>query len=57
MNLLACRTRIPMIAYGPGDSRLDHTDQEEISFKDYLASIEIYEEALKRLAVLHEKTN
>jgi LysW-gamma-L-lysine carboxypeptidase len=57
MNLLACRTRIPMIAYGPGDSRLDHTDQEEISFKDYSAAIEIYEEALKRLAVLHEKTN
>ena len=53
MNILATKKRIPMIAYGPGDSRLDHTDEEEIAIEDYLAAISIYEQALERLALLH----
>jgi len=56
MNSLALKVRIPMIAYGPGDSGLDHTDDEEIVVEDYLAAIEIHEEALKRLADLHKKS-
>jgi LysW-gamma-L-lysine carboxypeptidase len=54
MNLLASKKRIPMIAYGPGDSRLDHTDAEEITIQDYLSAIDIYEQALERLAMLHK---
>ena len=58
MNLLAAKIRIPMIAYGPGDSRLDHTDEEEVTIEDYLSAISVYEQALERLAVLHnEKGN
>ncbi len=57
MNILASKTKIPMIAYGPGDSRLDHTEDEEIVCKDYLDSIKIHVEALKRLATLHSKDN
>jgi len=53
MNLLASRIRIPMVAYGPGDSRLDHTTEEQVAIEDYLTAIEIYEQALDRLAVLH----
>jgi len=55
MNTLASKANVPMIAYGPGDSRLDHTAEEEIAFEDYLVAIEVYEQALKRLAVLHNK--
>ena len=55
MNLLASKIRIPMIAYGPGDSRLDHTDEEEVTIEDYLAAITVYEQALERLAVLHNE--
>jgi LysW-gamma-L-lysine carboxypeptidase len=57
MNILASKTRIPMIAYGPGDSRLDHTEDEEVVCKDYLDSIKIHVEALKRLATLHSKSS
>lgn len=42
MNTLATTwSHIPMIAYGPGDSSLDHTDQENLSATDYLQSREI----------------
>ena len=57
MNLLTSAVRIPMIAYGPGDSRLDHTAEEEIEIEDYMAAIQIYETALKRLAVLHSQND
>lgn len=49
MNVLAEILKIPMIAYGPGDSKLDHTQNEFIEIKDFLNSIKIYEEALKLL--------
>lgn len=52
MNVLASKVKIPMVAYGPGDSKLDHTTEEEIVIEDYLAAIEIYEQALRRLADL-----
>jgi LysW-gamma-L-lysine carboxypeptidase len=57
MNTLASKVKIPIIAYGPGDSSLDHTDEEQIRFKDYLDAIDIYVEALKRLAVIHGETS
>jgi LysW-gamma-L-lysine carboxypeptidase len=53
MNLLASRIRIPMVAYGPGDSKLDHTTEEQVVIDDYLTAVEIYEQALERLALLH----
>ncbi len=49
MNILAETLKIPMIAYGPGDSVLDHTENEFIEITDFLSSIKIYEEALKLL--------
>jgi LysW-gamma-L-lysine carboxypeptidase len=55
MNLLVSKAKIPTIAYGPGDSKLDHTPEEEITFRDYLDSIEIIVEALERLILLHNK--
>ena len=50
VNLYAENRPIPMFAYGPGDSRLDHTNEERISLQEYLASIEVYAQALPRIA-------
>jgi LysW-gamma-L-lysine carboxypeptidase len=50
MNLFAETQNIPMFAYGPGESRLDHTEAEHIRISEYLASIEVYARALSRLA-------
>jgi [amino group carrier protein]-lysine/ornithine hydrolase len=50
MNLLPAET--VAIAYGPGDSRLDHTDKERISVSEYLKSIEVCSATLKLLSSL-----
>jgi len=49
MNLLGRSLRIPTIAYGPGNSLLDHSPNEHICIQDYLSSIQVFEEALKKL--------
>jgi LysW-gamma-L-lysine carboxypeptidase len=49
MNLFAERQNMPMFAYGPGESRLDHTEAEHVRISEYLASIEVYAHALPRL--------
>jgi len=56
MNSLAETHRIPMIAYGPGDSSLDHTNDEHVSSDDYLASIEVYSRAVQRFATIMQRT-
>lgn len=48
MNVLAPTWSVPCIAYGPGDSSLDHTPQERVSVEEYLASVEVLAEALER---------
>ncbi len=50
MNLLPPETIA--IAYGPGDSRLDHTEYERINISEYLKSIEICTETLKTLPTM-----
>jgi LysW-gamma-L-lysine carboxypeptidase len=56
MNSLAATHRIPMIAYGPGDSSLDHTEDEHVSFDEYLTSIEVYSRAVQRFASVMQRT-
>ncbi len=51
MNIVGPIWRCPILAYGPGDSSLDHTPNEHISVEEYLRSIEVLEHALRRLAV------
>lgn len=48
MNITA-HEGIPTIAYGPGDSALDHTPNEAVLISDYLKSIEVVKKALKNL--------
>ncbi|MFQ5409988.1 MAG: M20/M25/M40 family metallo-hydrolase, partial [Anaerolineales bacterium] len=50
MNLVAPVWGCPAIAYGPGDSSLDHTPHERISIAEYLQSIRVLQRILKRLA-------
>lgn len=48
MNVLARDWKCPMIAYGPGDSDLDHTPNEHIVLSEYRAAINILRAALER---------
>jgi LysW-gamma-L-lysine carboxypeptidase len=47
MNLVAPRWNCPILAYGPGDSSLDHTPEEHIEIAEYLKSIQILTLALE----------
>ncbi|MHA1725616.1 MAG: M20/M25/M40 family metallo-hydrolase [Promethearchaeota archaeon] len=42
INLIATAKKIPSITYGPGDPKLEHTEEEYIEIKEYLKSIQIY---------------
>jgi LysW-gamma-L-lysine carboxypeptidase len=49
MNVLAPHWRCPVVAYGPGDSALDHTPQEHISLREYSQAIEVLTRVLQLL--------
>jgi LysW-gamma-L-lysine carboxypeptidase len=46
MNVVAARWRCPIVAYGPGDSSLDHTPHEHISLAEYRRAIDVLEGVL-----------
>jgi LysW-gamma-L-lysine carboxypeptidase len=48
MNILAPAWGCPMVAYGPGDSRYDHTPMERLSLNDYARSIHVLKSVLAR---------
>ncbi|GAB3887272.1 [LysW]-lysine hydrolase [Kibdelosporangium lantanae] len=50
MNTLAQQWRVPMATYGPGDSRLDHADDERIAVAEYRQGIAVLVDALHRLS-------
>lgn len=47
MNVVAPAWRCPILAYGPGDSSLDHTPNEHISPAEYWKSVQILEKAVR----------
>lgn len=49
MNVVGPAWQCPMLAYGPGDSSLDHTPEEHIELAEYDRAIGILETALKNL--------
>jgi len=53
MNVFGHQTGKPVVTYGPGDPHLDHTHSEYIIVRDYLESIDVLKEALKKLYELH----
>ncbi|MBM3187630.1 MAG: [LysW]-lysine hydrolase [Chloroflexi bacterium] len=50
MNVIGPRWERPIVAYGPGDSSLDHTPNEHLALDEYLASIRVLERVIARLA-------
>jgi LysW-gamma-L-lysine carboxypeptidase len=50
MNVVAPHWRCPIVAYGPGDSALDHTPQEHLSLAEYWQAVLTLEDALRELA-------
>jgi LysW-gamma-L-lysine carboxypeptidase len=57
MNVAASKwNRAEMAAYGPGNSRLDHTQWERISIDEYLKSINVLSRALSWIEKLKSKT-
>lgn len=55
MNLLNSTLPIPMVTYGAGDSRLDHTSDEYVDLNEYLDSIRILHKGLARTLELHNR--
>ena len=55
MNVLGNELKIPVVTYGPGDSRLDHTPNEHINIQEYLDSIEVLKKTLTKLPELEKK--
>jgi [amino group carrier protein]-lysine/ornithine hydrolase len=50
MNVVGPAWRCPILAYGPGDSSLDHTPEEHVEVAEYLRAIDVLELALRQLA-------
>lgn len=49
MNVVGPVWNCPMVAYGPGDSSLDHTPEEHIEVDDYLRGIRVLTRVLEEL--------
>ena len=52
MNIVAPEWNCPILAYGPGDSSLDHTPHEHISLEEYAYSTSVLRSALRALTDL-----
>ena len=50
MNVVGPAWNTPIVAYGPGDSALDHTPDEHILVSEYVKAIEVLSAALSNLA-------
>jgi LysW-gamma-L-lysine carboxypeptidase len=50
MNVVGPAWRCPILAYGPGDSSLDHTPDEHIELAEYLHAIDVLAGALQQLS-------
>ena len=49
MNLVGPAWNCPILAYGPGDSHLDHTPDEHISIEEYLQAVQVLARAIQNL--------
>jgi [amino group carrier protein]-lysine/ornithine hydrolase len=51
MNVVGPAWNCPILAYGPGDSSLDHTPHEHVEIAEYERAIDVLEAALAQLAL------
>ncbi len=52
MNVVGPAWNCPILAYGPGDSSLDHTPKEHVNLSEYWQAVLVLEQALRHCAVL-----
>ncbi|MDK2853116.1 MAG: [amino group carrier protein]-lysine/ornithine hydrolase [Thermococcaceae archaeon] len=57
MNILAPKFGVDAVAYGPGDSKLDHTPYERLNLMEYLKAIDVLKTALKEIKILKPPKN
>ena len=50
MNVVGPAWGCPILAYGPGDSRLDHTPEEHVAVDEYWRAVLVLERALRSFA-------
>jgi LysW-gamma-L-lysine carboxypeptidase len=50
MNVVAPIWRCPIVAYGPGDSELDHTPNEHLSLDEYWRAVQVMERMIRTFA-------
>jgi len=50
MNIVGPAWRCPIVAYGPGDSRLDHTPNEHVSIQEFEQAVTVLRSAIQRAA-------
>ena len=53
MNEIAAKIQVPIVAYGPGDSKLDHSPNEYIEIEEFLLSIEVLKEVILDILNIH----
>jgi [amino group carrier protein]-lysine/ornithine hydrolase len=51
MNVVGPAWGCPILAYGPGDSSLDHTPDEHVELAEYLRAVDVLEAAILNLAL------
>jgi LysW-gamma-L-lysine carboxypeptidase len=49
MNVVGPKWNCPIVAYGPGDSKLDHTPSEHVSIREFHAAIDVLTRVLESL--------
>ncbi len=52
MNVVGPAWQCPIVAYGPGDSSLDHTPNEHLSLEEYWKAVKVVEGTLTAFAQL-----
>jgi LysW-gamma-L-lysine carboxypeptidase len=50
MNVVAPIWQCPIVAYGPGDSALDHTPHEHLDLQEYWTAVLVLEQSMRLLA-------
>jgi LysW-gamma-L-lysine carboxypeptidase len=51
MNVVAPVWRCPIVAYGPGDSALDHTPNEHLDLDEYWKAVNVLENVLNQFTL------
>jgi len=54
LNIVAPAWGCPCLVYGPGDSALDHTPDEQIDLEEYQAAVAVLVQVLQRLTAVSE---